>query len=74
MEFQVTQQFRQIDMFHGYCMTGSNTDHNNHHTVKEEYKILRKGIDDRIRGRTNCFEYVIGCFTWLAIRCSKYCG
>ena len=35
------KKFRQIRTFNGYCMTGSNTDHNNHHTVKGEYKIFR---------------------------------
>jgi hypothetical protein len=49
-------------MFHGYCMTGSNTDDNNHHTVKDEYKILRIRIDDRIRGRINGFEDVLRMF------------
>jgi hypothetical protein len=62
MELQTTKQFQQIDMFHGYCMTGSNTDHNNHHTFKEEYKIWRIGIDDRIRDRTNDFEDVYRLF------------
>jgi hypothetical protein len=44
-------------------MIGSNTDHNNHHhTVKEEYKIWRIGIDDRIRGTTNGFQDVFPFF------------
>jgi hypothetical protein len=62
MELVATQQIRQIDMFHGYCMTGSNTDHNNHHTVKVEYKIWRIGIDDRIRGKKNGLEYAYQLF------------
>ena len=75
MALEVTKQFRQIDMFHGYCMTGSNTDHNKYHyTVKEDYKIWRIGIDDRIRGMTNGFEDVYWFFYMACNSVFKHCG
>jgi hypothetical protein len=59
MELQVIKELQQIDMFHGYCIRGTYTDYNNHHTVKEDYKIFLIGIDDQIRGSTNGFDDVV---------------